>query len=451
MERRYNELTRSLMLLMTLVLISFSLSIMPLDVKSFEINFDNVFNPIDEPIDNATLPSSFAIKTVSSVDVLHFNPKSFLLKANALDNPPESWVPLLAGTLTITDTLTKTEIKKLSESELLALITLDASNNNLEVDLNLNIDALKLPNGAYTAKLDFINPSMTQSLEYNLHVFKALPYTSQRNASVQNAMKLYYADVSGTFLIPVYKPIASTDKMIRSSLNALLEVPVGYGLKETPLAPRISRADFTGGVTKCSLLTRDLPATMTDQEAALAFLSMAKTLYEVKSSYVINQVEFILDGNSNAIYQGIDLSKPFISSKNASAYVPYSTADKVLLVSVDVSSNDPTTTVPNIMKALQGSGIPEPLDALLPPEVQLIDSHIEGRTLVLNFNSYFKTLYYKQSALQTMLLDALSLSFCSMDTVDSIALQIEGADFNGWEDAPVRNPLSPPHLFNLVP
>jgi hypothetical protein len=436
---------------MTLVLISFSLSIMPLDVKSFEINFDNVFNPIDVPIDNAELPSSFTIKTVTSADVIHFNSKSLLLKANALDNPPESWTPLLAGTLTITDSLTETEIKKLSEPELLALFTLEISNNNLEVNLNMNIDALMLPNGAYTAKLDFLNPSLTQAFEYNLHVFKVLPYTSHREATVQNAMKVYYADASSNFLIPVYKPMGSTDKMIRSSLNALLEVPVGYGLKEPPLAPRISRADFTGGVTKCSLMTRDLSENMTNQETALAFLSIAKTLYEVKSSYVINQVEFILDGNSNTVYKDLDLSKPYISNKNANAYVPYSTADKILLVPVEVSSNDPNTIVTNIMKALQGSSLPKQLDILLPPKVLLLNSRIEGRTLVLNFNSHFKTLYYKQPALQIMLLDALSLSFSSMDNVDYISLQVEGNVFNGWEDAPIRNPLSPPPLFNLIP
>jgi len=167
MERRDIALTRSLMLLMTLIMISFSLSIMPLDVKSFEINFDNVFKPIDTPVDTAALPSSFTIKSISSMAVRHFNPQDLSLKVDALESPPESWTPLIAGNLSIIDNRSGTKVKHMSETELLSILTLKADNNNLSADLKLNVSALNLHNGSYKVILNFINPKDRKSTRLN--------------------------------------------------------------------------------------------------------------------------------------------------------------------------------------------------------------------------------------------------------------------------------------------
>ncbi len=442
---------RSFMLLITLIMISFSLSILPLDVKSFEINFDHVFNPIDAPGNVVALPSSFTLKSVSSAAILHFNPQAILIDAEALDNPPDAWEPLLNASLVVIDSFTKAEVKSLNEADLARLVIIKPTSDRLKASINLNVAALNLKNGSYSVQLKFNNPQVLKHFEYTFHIFKSIPYSNVQNAQIQTAMKLYYPDATRTFLIPVFKPIATTDRMIRSSLNSLMEVPKGLGLYETPLVPRISRADFTGGITKCNILKRDLLESTSDNDAALSFSSIAKTLFEVKSTYVINQVEFTIDGNQAGLYKGVDLSKPFVSTNTALAYLPYSSASKILLASIEVEANDGTATVESVFKALQTKPQSESVSALLPPEVLLLDQHIEGRNLILNFNDTFKSLYFKHTDLQKMLLDALSLSFCSIDGIDQISLKVNGVNFSGWENVEVLNPFTPPTLFNQVP
>lgn len=448
---------RSLTLLMMLLIIGFSLSILPLDVKSFEIDFDRVFAPIEAPSDPGT-PSvdlAFTLEPVSSEAVTHFNPQQLLYALKAPVDAPEDWFSLVTARLVIQDQLRASEPVILEGNDLGSYLTMKASDQEGLQDLQLDLSDLTLKDGYFSVRLELSHPSQaTLSSEHHIHKLTALTYQNQTNANAGHTIKLYYADASKTLLIPVYRSVPSTDKLIRTSLNGLMEVPQGMGLNGTALAPRVSRADFTGGVVKCSILTRDLPEGLTEADTRLFLQSIANTLFDIEGSYVINQVVFALDQNPQAVLNNVDLSIPFNATGDGTAYLPYTGGPNILLTPFTIEASDPQQAVTLILQTLQSikpEASESSLSCLMPPSVKLLNQRIEGRTLVLNFDGSFKDLYFNRPDLQHMLIDALTLSFTSINDIDQLALEVEGQSFGGWKDVALKYPLLPPVSFNLAP
>lgn len=291
----------------------------------------------------------------------------------------------------------------------------------LKYTLKLSKDALKLDGSTYTLRVACMDSALSEvpPLEIPVQYLDQMKYTPAAAAAPAGKQIIisYFSDATGKFAVPVSREIPRSSKLFRTAVNQLLTAPPpAMRLRPEPLAPRVSSIQYTNGLVSCQLAGPVPPILYTDpQLAAVAESTLTHSIAAIESPYRISRIRY---------------------SWNGVPPVPGWPADEIdvtpvprLWLGLSLSSGQvlivPTpadTAAPDALIALLKKG-KEGLLPTVPGQAVLLDTRMEGDSLVLRFDSGFQGLFQNAPDRAELLLDSLTHTMTELPGVKSLRLE----------------------------
>jgi hypothetical protein len=169
----------------------------------------------------------------------------------------------------------------------------------------------------------------------------------------------------------------------------------------------------------------------------------------------LDGVQFLVDDVSNQTIYGADLTGAYTYSLNNQVYLVYSKdSDYMLFYPVPLTDQALESKLTEAYKILKGEKSTPSQSSntvqVMPDEIDLLDYSLNGTVLTLNFNEAFKSSLSQQPAYQEMMVKSILYTFCSLDEVDSMIIQVDSTPYSdGVFD--FNTPLKPDLYFNMEP
>ena len=286
----------------------------------------------------------------------------------------------------------------------------------------------------------------------NMTFDKTLLATSNTIGANQLNFTLFYPDASYEVTVPVTRQISRPDNRWRALYTALVNGPKsGLGLFETapiiPYAPNIRL-----GQNKAFVYMYRTNLVDFESRFPLALESITRTFMTLGP---LEGVQFLVDDVSNQTLYGADLTSSYTYSLSNQAYLVYSKDSEYMLFHpVPLSEQALESKLIEAYKMLKGEKT-SPLQSsntvqVMPDEIDLLNYSLNDTILTLNFSEAFSSSLSQQPVYQHMMVKSILYTFCSLDEVDSVIIQVDSTPYSdGTFD--FNTPLKPDLYFNMEP
>lgn len=414
-----------------------------------------------------------------STDILSIN-----LSQKIVENPPddvvlETYFNTLApeSADSLSNALLTFSIKSSAvvSNETLSRYQLDVIKNNVTVDqyslntlsasiqpetdntFKVQIDKADLLNGLDPGYYRLRLTEDEKPIDYtwfasNMTFDKTLLATSNTLGANQLSFTLFYPDASYEVTLPITRHVPRPDNRWRALYTALVNGPKSeLGLYETapviPYAPNIRL-----GQNKAFVYMYRTNLVDFESRFPLALESITRTFMTLGP---LDGVQFLVDDVSNQTIYGADLTGAYTYSLNNQVYLVYSKdSDYMLFYPVPLTDQALESKLTEAYKILKGEKSTPSQSSntvqVMPDEIDLLDYSLNGTVLTLNFNEAFKSSLSQQTAYQEMMVKSILYTFCSLDEVDSMIIQVDSTPYSdGVFD--FNTPLKPDLYFNMEP
>ncbi len=448
-------MSKVLVNLLIIVILCFSLSMIPLDTRALDINFDNMFKSEDEEPEVVIEPITYAI-AFKSDQTEYYNPNKIEVEFTASHKTEE--LDLLATSEFSIDVYEgQTKLKTINDTSGVITKTLSEDELTLIVETKISQEALDLENGSYDFVLNAAHEELSESIQITTYYLND-NYTYNKGTSdpgeATTPVRLHYLDKDMEVVVPVYRMASYSTKLTRNAFNALFDVPTDMGLNETAHVPYAPRIFFESGMATCHLTNASIVEfTKNDYNAPLAFEAIAKTMVNIENSFVTQKVQFLLNGKLITAVGETPVEASYEIKDDNQVFMPYVSADnRILLIPTATNKQEVTEVIDYILDALFSPdkySINKRFIPALPLGVELVEYRIEGTNLKVVFNKGLYDAFDGNPAYVSMMIDALSLSFDSIKDIETTEIIVGGKTVTKIGSVKVASKITAPKYFNI--
>ncbi len=447
-------MSRAFINLLLIIIMCFTLSSLPLNKNLFDLDLSRFSFEATIQRETEIDGMSFHYIMIEKDDYL-VNPDklNFRIQVSTEEGDfyweaiPELKLTLCQGDQIIREIPHQTFVSKESE------IT-DIPLKHLDFTLDVSKETLDLDNGYYELKIFSEDERLKEAapIQLKANYLKGLSYKAASDSlGDQLYMTLYFTDHNKNHIVPISRPVLSTKKVFRSTINGLLTPPhVEMGLSSDILVPYVGEIRYSNGMITCKI-RRDLAEAFGHDPklGQLAINTLTQTALDINTNFKINKVQFLVSNTTtDAYFGGVDLSQPFAVDRSPQVYLGLETSSKrILLVPQSLKTTNDTSKVTEIFDLLKNGH--EDLLPILPYDVELLSANVEGITLKLNLSEHFKNIYGDQDELHQMTLDSMVNSFASIDGIENVEFQVDGKPLSKIGGISIANPVQPKNHINI--
>ena len=430
-----------------LILLGYSLTVLPLNPELFQLDLSRY--SYENTIQNQDRLNAITYAyTLSGTPGTLVNPdvSEFHIKAVAGKKPVWKAMPELTLQILKDGNILRT-LKPSEFSEM--LVPSDGINPwELVYRLHLNRDHLALDGTGYVFRIFSSSDALKglKPLDVSVQYMTALKYRTAVDSAPdgKQMVRLFFPDASKKFVVPVSRIVPRSGKVFRH-LSTQLGVlpPVELGLSQDNLMPKLSSIRWSSGLVTCQLKNAPIALTTSPDLVALIQKSLLESITATETTFQINKVQLRL-GDPQPL-TGWN-SEPFTITPGPIAWMALENGKGSALLIPKRLATDGTVTAESLMQLLkqgQGSLLPT-----VPDHVQLLDNHIEGNTLVLNFGQNLQAVFAGSPDLAALFLDSIANSFTTLEGVDSIRIEAANTPIATLGTIPVPNPMIPKIYVN---
>ncbi len=450
-------MSRTLTNILLILLIAFIGSVMPIDIKLFNFNFDFssiIENAISEP------------EPVAEEIILDINTQK--IESEYLYNPNDIIIPFLSNqelsdefkseflksiSFKLTMNLNQENIPTSTFAQHIELVTVsDDNHSNYALIINKSILDNLTPNH-YNLQINSPYFSISESNEsesnqqiknsINIQFTKTAPckyLSTQISKQDETWATLYFANSDYSYLIPISRQVQIKKNTIRTWLNALKDGPKD-NRDLIPTVPRIPSAWLSDGALHLKMISSlNDEFVKTDKSAKFMFDSIIKTMCTLDT---VKSISFKVDKKQPQSYHSMNLTLDYSNAKESYAYKGWMSKNNRLYIIPELINNANVSAIINALKSSNNE-----LFAPLPPNVAVIDSRIDDKTLHIKFSNSITTSYPNQPLYQQFMMDSLVQSLYSLPDVDKLLIEIEGSNITTFANTPIGTEFTPSTFIN---
>jgi hypothetical protein len=433
-------MSKSLTLMILIVLIAYSLSFIPINDNLIDFSFiDGFLDKTEEP---APVEVAYGYVFESDAPRVLTNPGEIAFHWTT----DHMYYPLTTDLLVEIhqeDSLVKSygkEILVASSSE-----TREDSLIHLGV-LSLSFKDMGLAPGSYEARVIPQDQAFKdQVLTFELNYTGEYPYVEAVEAppAGKQFITLFFADEGINYLFPVNRAIDVTDQLIRTTLRNLEEGPApSLGLYEKSVAPYSSRAFLEDDIVTLYFTSQEVAPY--DQGSTASTFAIDALTHTMSGIPYINGLKILVNASNpgSDYFHGLSLEDTLTPLDWPTAYLGFETATGRVLLNPAKSQN---LTEESLFQALKGAhedltAYYDHPDTLLPlPESLELSSWVmEGNTILLNIEGDLDPHFHGREQNFTFMIDALVTSYTTLPGIDRVKLNFLSEE----TDAPYGHDLS---------
>lgn len=347
-------------------------------------------------------------------------------------------------------------IRKIEYSEVAKITpileTYITPNTPIEFLLELNQKKLDLANGSYTLHIR-PNSDLTNIDEISVPLYFNTDFTYK--AALQNvdkketALILYFPDNESNHLIPITRIIPYTTTPLRKTVDELLKGPnkaLGIPTGAFIPTPQLSLSGRTANV----YLPADIGVFQNHSNTSyIAYNTFVESLTAIPE---VDYVQFYFNWKKvETGFHDLYVKDPVAPMKGAKIYFgSRTTTGRILLTPYFVGYKN--LSPEQLFNMLKISGNVDMYRynhiAPVPEEVQLVNHKLDNGILTLVLNEAFATIYRDNSGYRDFMLEALLYTFTSLDEVEAVQFEIEGAYEYKNTGIPLGTPFTPSRFIN---
>lgn len=452
-------MTRLFINIFFIVIICFTLSVMPLNSEILGMfDFGDLFENEEaeiveevEPIDE-TFVAEYSVDYLIDEEIVNPINGRVILSTNIPSSYEKNYnFKDLKMTLSQNDEV----YAHIAFDKLVENYTIDYKNDLIEIsyDLDLDFNNLNLNRDGFFESEIYFDQEDKSDLNhiFNLTYRPEIDYVT--NGSVENngnfIYKAYFLNETETALVPLYFSVEYPESITVEARNRLYNSPpASYGLSSNPVLPsRTSVAWIADKHYGVFFYSDEIEKIITSNERAeLAVDSIIKTLIRLPH---IEKISLFVDGAQvEGSFFDIELNKVYQAPIQSYAYLTETTPSKKrYLIPLAVSESniyDEVWSIFNILKTGNVDG--KQWTQIIPPEVTLNNFMIEGTTITADFNQALLSAYEDQEY-QGLMINSILYSFTSIENINRVKITIDGSDidFIGAIDF-TDSVLAPPYI-----
>ena len=265
------------------------------------------------------------------------------------------------------------------------------------------------------------------------------------------ALRLFFPDESSHYLIPVTRFLDTVQSpMVREVIRQLEAGPASdFDLFNRSPIPPVPRVWLSGGTAELYLSSNLGFYNEYSNVSRMAAFSLVESLGSLPD---VQRVQFYFDQQViSEGFRGVPTDSPMEPVTGPLYYSGYVSPEGRLFLYPLPMEND-LASVSNIFQAMTLEHQPEwygfQMQPAIPAGIELLDYSLMDDVLYVNINRRFEDLYENHPHLAIFMVDSLVLSLTSLDSVNSVLLQVEG-NAPSWEvPFTFDQPLFPPAYPN---
>jgi spore germination protein GerM len=447
-----------------LILIVFSLSIIPINYQTFDINFPHFGNNnSEEEITEKNTIDFFNIETTENNSFLTDNTFTILINSSdkeELQTIIDTFNIKISNPNKAVETIKLKEIKNSYEKNTLDInqyLPEYSDQDIYTIKYNFYLKDLNIKSNYYTTLITSTDTRIKDTISYEFNYTNNNTYIGSSNETPTNKLytEVYYADENYLRLVPVNASIEQTDRFIRKTMNKLLEIPnEKYGLSNNIVAPLIKRIYISNKIARIDFTSFDIKDFSNGSASAtFALNSIINTIG--KFDYV-DKVKFFVDYTDTSDYfHGTDLSETFIINTLPNAYVGLETSKKTMFLYpigiTETNLNDKIDSIINTLKTTSyKSNATMSLIPTLPNNIKLLNYRFDEKNIELDFSEEFLTVYQENTNYNTLMYESLLYSLTSIEGINTVSIVINGEKVSSFNGLEISNPQKPNAFINTL-
>lgn len=445
---------KRLMNLLMLVILIYTVSVMPINTVVFGIDFSRVFAPEDPAVTDDSDDNLEVAFTPVNAGTLRISPKAYQVHIDSSQPLTEAYLKNnLTRSLTLTDTLG--HAATFSGDDLQMDVTVASE----RFTLNILIDQATLGTA-------FDNYKASLELKLGKETFKdsfPLLYTAENlapngisaKAAKSTLSPYFYTDNTGQLSIPVYVVTSQGNNPYRRMINTLNQAPQAPYLSGLQGFPTVKYIWYSAGLLELRLNSSALAPYATPESAKAALANVVNTARYFSRDTVINKVRLKVDGGETSkAFGGLSLAQEHPIDRSPQTFIPLSTEVGLIWLPKSVSvSDDITQTVRLLMAGLQQPHtlITDPrVSAVFPEAVTVKQATLVNNILRVTYSANLHSAFGDRPELIKAALEGLSLSLSTIPEVAGVELYADGSKVTHLGSVQLPQVLKRPDYFNVL-
>lgn len=321
--------------------------------------------------------------------------------------------------------------------------------------LDISQAKLDLPNGSYIFHIRSMakEAENLKPVELKVSYLTLSKYVPAAHILPKNmmALSLFFPDNNVQYLVPITRVVGHERAVLRKIIDELRAGPSeGMGLGTLPI-PQIKQLSVNRDLFTINW-TND--GSQTSQGSSIAALTADSLVQSLTSVSGISRIKFLVNGkDSDELFHGVGTREIFSGDIGPKVYLAYDNYDeRMFLVPHSLVQKDRDALVQEIFNSLKTAQSSEGallgLHPVIPSNVELLNTVYHNKTLTLNFDKDFLSIYPDRVDLQRMVVDSIFFSFTSLQDIDQVLLTVEGNAISSFGNINLSQPIKGPFYIN---
>ncbi|MEW9124947.1 MAG: GerMN domain-containing protein [Thermotaleaceae bacterium] len=321
--------------------------------------------------------------------------------------------------------------------------------------LDISQAKLDLPNGSYVFHIRSMakEAENLKPVELKVSYLTLSKYVPAAHILPKNmmALSLFFPDNNVQYLVPITRVVGHERAVLRKIIDELRGGPSeGLGLSALPI-PQIKQLSVNRDLLTVNWTNDGSQASQGSSIAALTADSLVQSLTSISG---ISRIKFLVNGkDSDELFHGVGTREIFSGDIGPKVYLAYDNYDeRMFLVPHSLVQKDRDALVQEIFNSLKTAQSSEGallgLHPVIPSNVELLNTVYHNKTLTLNFDKDFLSIYPNRVDLQRMVVDSIFFSFTSLQDIDQVLLTVEGNAISSFGNINLSQPIKGPFYIN---
>lgn len=456
-------MTRLLINIFFIVIVCFTLSVMPINTEILEMfDFNHIFSSEDPeeeeeivPVDEAFVPEYSAEVTINE----KYNPTTMSIKL--MTNIPEIYENNFDfKDLNMTLYQNEEVYVHVPYDKLVSNETISYNNDTLEIIYDLNIDFYNLGlnrDGFFDAEFYFSSDDKSDLIKekYSIAYRPTIDYVDNGNAENNGNFiyKSFFLNEDETNLVPLYFSVKYPESITVEARNRLYDIaPLGSGLSDNPVLPlKTSVSKLGPGHYGVFMYSSEINKLIdTPERANLTVSAIVQTL--TRLPHIDKLSLFVDEAQVEGSFFDVDLTKIYEQPIQSYAYLTEVTSTtKRYLVPVPVSEANIYDEVWSIFSLLQSGQTDEKAwTQILPPDIVVNNFIIEGTTITVDFNDAILSAYENDEEYKKLMVNSILYSLTSIENINKVSITVDGEPVTTLAGYDFTEPLLAPPYINYI-
>lgn len=448
--------------LFLIILIVFSLAIIPINYQLLDLDFPYFGDDQETPPDSEESIDYFDIST-DAEGFLTDNSFEMIIRTTneeeleTLINSFDVTLTTNSGNETTLDLEDVQKSSKLSKDQLSDFIDeeIDEENNKpvYTIEYTFYLKNLDINSNFYETRIISSDNRITEAITFTFRYLRDNKYVGSSNTPPANSLfaKVYYPDEEFLRLVPVHEILDDGSNFIRRSIDELLTpADEKYGLAATAAAPKVDNIYISNGTARMDLLSEDTEGFNQGSTAALfALNSIINTISEFE---IVNDVKFFVDNSDQGDYfHGTDLTETFKVNTLPKAYVGLETSKNTMfLYPIDIEADSLNDKVLSILSTLRTGTSGHNLIPTLPNEVKVNNYVFDGTNIELYLSEEFLTVYDNREDYKQLMYESLLYSLTSIEGISTVSILVDETPVDNYLGINISERQRPNRFINTL-